>query len=371
MFKKILSLPIDWLTLLLPILLTITSIATIYTITFAGHGGSLATSQSVYAIIGLLVMLVFMFTDYRILGSYSGVLLIIGIVLLLPLLPFWARKLPFVYGALGAYRWLNFKIFQLQPAEIFKLIAAIFGAKYMSDKIGNLRWQQALLFIAIMLISFVLIYLEPDLGTAAVVLSMLTAILLATRPPIRNVLWVVAVIIVLLPIAWIRLPSYQKVRVDSFLHPSQNSQGAGENVQQSLIAVGSGGVYGRGFGRGTQTVLNYVPIAYADFIFAGLAEATGFIGSFLLVACYAILIYRAIAIANVSTEPFGALLALAIAVKFAFQAIVHIAVNIGLLPVTGIPLPFMSYGGTALVIDYACIGILESIYIRHKKAFFA
>lgn len=378
--KKFLALPIDWVTLFVPILVTITGIITIYTITFAEHGSSLAISQLVFALVGLVVMAGFMFSDYRFWGSYAGLLLLLGFLTLLPLLPFWASKLPFTIGVLGAHRWLGFKSFQVQPAEIFKLIAIIFGAKFLSNKIGKLGGRSALLYVAITLVSFAMIVLEPDLGTASVVLVIFSAMLLATRPKLRYIAPVVIVILLALPLIWSKLQPYQKSRVTTFLNTSsiaqcdpsiESSKKENYNVCQSLIAVGSGGMYGKGFGQGSQTVLNFLPVAHADFIFAGFAEATGFVGSFVLVVLYVILVYRAISIASASTDPFGQLLAIGIAAKFAFQAIVHIAMNIGLLPVTGIPLPFMSYGGTALIIDLACIGLLQSIYIRHKKTFFA
>lgn len=379
MLKKILSLPIDWVALFVPILLTITGVTTIYTITFTEHGTSLAFSQLLFAVIGLIVLAGFMFSDYRFWSSFSGILLLIGFLSLLPLLPFWASKLPFTIGVLGAHRWLGFKSFQIQPAEIFKLIAAIFGAKYLSSAIGKLKWQRAVLYILIVLSSFAMIVLEPDLGTASVVLVIFTAMLLATRPKARSVLIVVAVVALISPLVWGKLKPYQQGRVETFLSVSnasfcdpklESTSKENYNVCQSLIAVGSGGMYGKGFGQGSQTVLNFLPVAHADFIFAGFAEATGFMGSFILVVLYALLIFRSIAIATASTDPFGRLLAVGIAAKFAFQAIVHISMNIGLLPVTGIPLPFMSYGGTALIVDLACVGILQSIYIRHKKTFF-
>ncbi|MEX0594761.1 MAG: FtsW/RodA/SpoVE family cell cycle protein, partial [Patescibacteria group bacterium] len=166
------------------------------------------------------------------------------------------------------------------------------------------------------------------------------------------------------------LQPYQQQRIETFLNPASDPLGEGYNVIQSLIAVGSGGLSGQGFGQGSQTVLNFLPVPHADFIYAGYAEATGFIGSSILLILYVILVFRAITIARDSTDPFGQLLALGIATKFFFQTAVHIGMNVGLLPVTGIPLPFMSYGGTALIVDMALIGILESIAIRHKKIVF-
>ena len=368
--RRFLSLPVDWTLLFIPVLLVITGIITIYTITFSQYQASLAINQLTFGVLGLIALVGFMFSDYRFLGSISKILFVVGLLLLLPLLPFWASDLPFVLKVYGAHRWLDFGPLQLQPAEVFKLIAAIFGAKYLAEKIGRLRYQQAAIFISISLVSFGLVLLQPDLGTASVLLVVFAALFLATKPSSRTVLLLLALAAVAMPILWSNLKPYQKNRVETFLNPASDPQGEGYNVRQSLIAVGSGGLMGRGFGQGSQTVLNFLPVPHADFIFAGFAEATGFIGSAILIILYAILVLRAISIARLSLDPFGQLLAIAIAAKFLFQSVVHIGMNIGLLPVTGIPLPFMSYGGTALIIDLASIGILESIYIRHKKFFF-
>lgn len=369
--KKFFSLPIDWFTLLIPLLLLLTGIVTIYTITFAAHHASLALTQLMYGVIGLVFLVIFMFSDYRAIGSVSSTLFIFGILLLLPLLPIWASKLPFVLKVFGAHRWLTFGFFQFQPAEIFKLIAVLFGAKFLSWRIGQLSWRAATAYIVLAVLSFALVLAQPDLGTAGGLLAVFVAMFFAAKPNWRILAVIAALFIIAIPIGWGSLKPYQKSRVATFLNPASDPSGEGYNVRQALIAVGSGGLTGRGFGQGSQTVLNFLPVPHADFIFAGLAEATGFIGSMVLIGLYAFLILRALAIARESTDPFGQLVAIGIAAKFFFQVAVHISINIGLLPVTGIPLPFMSYGGTAIIVDLAAIGILESIHIRHKKFVFA
>jgi rod shape determining protein RodA len=371
MLRKFLAYPIDWLVLVIPILLTGVGVITIYTVTYNGNGNSLMINQLEFAVLGLIGLALAMFSNYKIWRSLSMILFVVGIFLLLPLLPFWAAKLPFVLKVYGAHRWLNLGFFELQPAEIFKLFAAVFAADFWADRIGKARWQFVVIYLVLAIASFGLILLQPDLGTAVVVLMIFVGVFLASKPPIRLVLAILAVVLISLPIAWTQLKPYQKERISVFINPSDDPEGANYNVNQSLIAVGSGGLFGRGFGQGSQTVLSFLPVAQADFIFAGYAEATGFVGSAILVLLYGVLIYRAIVIAQTSSDDaFGELLAIAIACKFTFQAVVHIAMNLGLLPVTGIPLPFMSYGGTALVIDLICVGILESIYIRNKKGFF-
>lgn len=368
--KKFLSVPIDWLLLAIPLILTAIGIITIYTITFTENQATLAIDQAVSAGLGIVAMVVLMFSDYRGLGTISKFLYAFGLLILIPLLPILAPKLPFVLKIYGAYRWLDFGFFQIQPAEIFKLVAAIVGARFLADKIGLLGWKKVVGYAFFGGIPTALILIQPDLGTASVVFVIFLAIFLAARPSVKTLAIVGAGLLIGVILVWANLQGYQKERLETFLNPGADPQGQGYNVQQALIAVGSGGLMGRGFGQGSQTILNFLPVPHADFIFAGFAEATGFVGSIVLLVLYVVLLLRIVAVARASNDPFGQLVAIGLGAKILFQTTVHIGMNVGLLPVTGIPLPFMSYGGTALVIDLAGIGLLQSIYIRHKKAFF-
>lgn len=368
--RKFWNLPIDWFVLLIPTVLTVTGIITIYTITFHQYGNQLAVDQTIFATVAIVVMVFMMSIDYRALRSWNVLLFVLGLLLLIPLLPFLAPKLPFVLKVFGAYRWLNFGFFQLQPSEVFKLIGAITGAAFLAQHIGLMGWRKITGFLILAAVPTGLVMLQPDLGTASVLLVMFLAIFLAAKPSAKTILALVAVVAVMVPVLFFNLQPYQRQRVETFLNPMSDPLGEGYNVRQSLIAVGSGGLFGRGFGQGSQTVLNFLPVAHADFIFAGFAEATGFIGSILAVGLYALLVFRILSVAREADDPFAQLLCVAIAAKFFFQGFVHISMNIGLLPVTGIPLPFMSYGGTALIVDFAAIGIVESIAIRHKKILF-
>lgn len=368
--RRFLSVPIDWVLLIVPLILTSVGLITIYTITYGQHQTGLVADQAIYALLGLGLLLIFMFSDYRILGSLSKAVYLLGLLLLIPLLPSLAPKLPFVIKIFGAYRWLNFGIFQIQPAEVFKLFAAISAAKYLSPYISSLNWKRVLGYILLAAVPTALILLQPDLGTASVVFIVFFGVFLAAKPSAKTILLSLLVLVIGLAVVWFNLQGYQKQRIETFLNPTADPQGQGYNVRQSLIAVGSGGLMGRGFGQGSQTVLDFLPVPHADFIFAGYAEATGFIGSATLLVLYVVMLLRIVAVARVSNDPFSQLLAIGIGSKILFQTTVHIGMNIGLLPVTGIPLPFMSYGGTALVIDLASIGILQSIYVRHKKTLF-
>ncbi|MEX2361857.1 MAG: FtsW/RodA/SpoVE family cell cycle protein, partial [Patescibacteria group bacterium] len=252
-------------------------------------------------------------------------------------------------------------------------IAAIIAAKILAPVIGQINIRKILMYLIFAAVPLIMVVVQPDLGTTTIILTIFIAVFIGAKPSWRVLVGMVIAMVIGLGLLLSNLHNlqpYQQQRIETFLNPASDPLGEGYNVIQSLIAVGSGGLSGQGFGQGSQTVLNFLPVPHADFIYAGYAEATGFIGSSILLILYVILVFRAITIARDSTDPFGQLLALGIATKFFFQTAVHIGMNVGLLPVTGIPLPFMSYGGTALIVDMALIGILESIAIRHKKIVF-
>ena len=187
--------------------------------------------------------------------------------------------------------------------------------------------------------------------------------------PLKKIYLIIglAVLIALSPVAWHFLKPYQKNRIEAFINPTIDPHGAGYNVSQSKIAVGSGGLWGTGLGKGSQSQLNFLPVAHTDFIFAGTAEATGFVGSLILFSLLFFLILRVINVAQTAKDDFGMYLGIGFGVMLLFQILVNIGMNIGIMPVTGIPLPFVSYGGSAMLSNMAAIGILQSIYARHKK----
>jgi len=368
--KRLLNLPIDWFLLIIPIIITVTGIVTIYTITYQEHGFRLVIDQLIFALLGLAVLGYFMFSDYRLLNNHAYLIYLAAIVLLLPLLPIVAPYLGFVPKVFGAHRWLDFGIFQFQPSEVVKVVAAIIAAKIFANNFGEMKIKKILNFSLLAIIPIALVRLQPDLGTSAIITFVFFTVFIAARPPWRILSVIILSLLVIGALVFSNLQTYQKQRINTFLNPASDPLGEGYNVIQSIIAVGSGGLTGRGFGQGSQTVLNFLPVPHADFIYAGYAEATGFTGSTLLIILYVALLFRAFAVARDSTDKFGQLLAVGIAGKFFIQIFVHVGMNIGLLPVTGIPLPFMSYGGTALITDLALIGILQAIAIRHKRIVF-
>lgn len=350
----------DWSLFILPVLLAISGIVVIYSISYGGPT-TIAVDQAIYLALGLVIAVAISFFDYRTLKGLYLILYIIGILLLILVL--------FIGSStFGATRWINLGIFQLQPSEIFKYISIIFLAKFLSD-MQEVNWKKIVWLIAAIAGPMILILFQPDLGTTSVIF--ITLIVLLFVSPVRKIYLIsaLAVLIALSPIGWHFLKTYQKNRVVAFINPAADPQGAGYNVSQSKIAIGSGGLWGRGLGKGSQSQLNFLPVAHTDFIFAGAAEATGFAGSLFLLGLLLFLLIRIVAIAKLARDDFGMFLSIGIGTVYLFQSLVNIGMNIGIMPVTGIPLPFVSYGGSSMLANFAAIGILQSIYMRHKITF--
>lgn len=361
---------IDWFVFLVPILLVATGIATIYTVSFISKGNSLALAQLVSAGIGVALMVGMTFFDYRLLKSLIIPIYLVGIILLMFLITPGLKSLPFVITTMGATRWINLGFTQLQPSELFKLILIIALAAYFSKYKNNLKWYVILGAIGITMIPVIMTLKQPDLGTSMVLVAILVANLVAVN--LKKIYYMVMGLgtLMMMPVMWFMLRDYQKERLTVFLNPQHDPTGSGYNVLQSIIAVGSGGLTGRGFGQGPQSQLNFLPVAHTDFIFAGFAEATGFVGAFVLIIAFVILFLRLISASRISKDDFGMFLAIGTAMMILFQVFVNIGMNISLMPVTGIPLPFVSYGGTSLIINFMMMGIIQSIYLRHKKITF-
>lgn len=351
----------DWALLIVPLLLCIFGIVIIYSITYGGSS-TIALDQIKYTIFGLVIAIALSFFDYRTLKGLYLVLYLIGIGLLLLVLFIGSRSF-------GATRWINLYVFQLQPSEVFKLIAILFLAKLFSDW-QDFDWRRILIVIGSIGLALALILVQPDLGTTSVIFAVTLVLLFTSSIKKTYLIIALAVMLALSPVGWHFLKPYQKHRIEAFINPSADPQGAGYNVSQAKIAIGSGGIFGRGLGKGSQSQLNFLPVAHTDFIFAGTAEATGFIGSLFLFTLLIILIIRVVNVAQVAKDDFGMYIAIGIGTMFLFQSLVNIGMNIGIMPVTGIPLPFVSYGGSAMLLNMASLGILQSIYLRHRKISF-
>ena len=275
----------------------------------------------------------------------------------------------------GSQRWLDLGFYRFQPSEFSKLLLVLFLAAFLADRakrIGEVSTVATAVGFAA--IPTVLVFLQPDIGTALVYAAALAAALffagarwlhLAVLAAIGT--FVVLFVLWLGPAAGLQiLKPYQTARLTAFANPENDPGGAGYNVDQSITAVGAGGIRGRGVEDATQTNLDYLPEHATDFVFASLAEQRGFVGVSILLLLYLLVIWRAIKIVAVARDAFSAIVAGSIAFVLLFQIFVNVGMTIGLAPVTGIPLPFVSFGGSAMVMNLTAIGVLQAISVRRK-----
>ncbi len=359
----------DWIIAILSIILATIGVVIIYSITVGKEGNSfpqLAVNQIVFVCLGILTMVFFVFFDYRLLKNFTAVLYFLMIALLVLVL--FIGK-----GAGGATRWINLGFFQLQPSEISKIILIIVLAKYFSSHQKDIyKFRHIVISGIFVAVPLFLVASQPDLGTALVFVVIWGGMLLISG--IRNIYIFLTSILGLafLPIFWYFLKDYQKNRILTFLNPTADPLGEGYNVIQSKIAIGSGKLLGRGLGHGSQSYLNFLPQAaqHTDFIFAVLAEELGFLGAILLLGLFFILLIRGLRIARLARDNFGMLLSMGIVVMFTFQILINVGMNLGLMPITGIPLPFVSYGGSSMVLVFCALGILQNVIVRHRQIAF-
>jgi rod shape determining protein RodA len=318
--------------------------------------------QLLFIMLGIPLMVGCSFIDYRTWRRWAPALYVINLLLLL----FIMRG---GHSALGAQRWIAIGPLQFQPSEPAKLILAISIAFVLCrntyDRIQDL-WKPLLAAG----IPALLIVKQPDLGTALVIGAILTVQLFFGLPKLGDFLiYVMAVVTAGAAAVGTNavLKPFQKARILVFLNPHADPQGAGYNLNQSKIAVGNGEWFGRGLHQGTQTQLNFVPEHSRDFIFTVLAEEFGFVGALALVVLYGFLFYGGIRTMIVARDRFGFLLAAGIVAMLFFHVLVNIGMTIGIMPITGIPLPFMSYGGSAILTDFAAVGVLLNIYSQKDR----
>lgn len=343
-------------------------LAVLFSTTYDPQAKSEAVRQAFYIPLGFLVLVIMSRLDYRMFRSYSGILYIIVIFLLLFLEIAKATGLGIGKEAMGAVRWIDFGFFQFQPSIVAQLLMVVIMAKFFSDNYETMHKFRTIaksaLYVAI---PTILVAMQPDLGTAFVFVFSWAALLFFSNAKRIYLAIMGAAGLVGLPFIWLFLKDYQRQRVLTFFNPTADPQGAGWNVTQAMIAIGSGQFWGRGLGHGTQSQLNFIPEKHTDFIFAAMAEEMGFLGVIVLLSLYAVLFWRGIRIAILARDFFGTYLVVGILAILFVHVFVNIGMNMGIMPVTGIPLPFVSYGGTPVIVDLAAIGILESVYMRYKK----
>lgn len=319
--------------------------------------------QLIYMAVGLALMYVLSRTDYHGLQRWAPWLYGLNLLLLLFILKGGQ-------SSHGAQRWISIgPLGTFQPSEPAKLILAI-SLAWIFCKAEYTRLRDLWMPLALVAVPALLVAKQPDLGSALVFMAILTAQLFFAVPKIGYfglyAFGVAAVAALSVGTKYVLKP-FQKARLLVFLNPKADPQGAGYNLNQAKIAVGSGEWFGRGLHHGTQTQLNFVPEHSTDFIFTVLGEELGFVGAFGLLALYVVLLYGGVRAMLAARDRFGFLLACGIVAMFAFHIVVNIGMTVGIMPITGIPLPFMSYGGSALLTDFAAVGVLLNIYAQKDR----
>ncbi len=327
--------------------------------------------QLAYAIVGTIGMLLIAAVPPRVFRRihpwlYLAVVLSTGLVLVIGT------------SVQGGQRWINLSLFQFQPSELGKLLLIVGLAALLASRRGV--WGPARMTLGAlgyMTLPALLVFAEPDFGTALVYAAVTLGMLFVLGAPWRHFAWLglgfavaIALVFSILPGMGVPvLKQYQMDRLTAFLHPGQSDlQGDGYHITQSTIAIGNGGVEGKGPEGATQTRLNYLPEHATDFIFSVVGEERGFLGAAWLIALYALLIWRGLKVVTMSRSTFGSLVAAGIVSMFTFQIFINIGMTIGVAPITGIPLPFMSFGGTHTITNLLAIGVLQAIHLHAYQA---
>lgn len=353
----------DWILLIITIILVVYGIIVIYSTATAQVISGITKNQIIFASIGFMLFVVFILINYRSFKVGSIYLYIITLILLCLVLILGRQTM-------GAVRWLDIGFFRLQPSEFAKLFLVIILAKFFSSRQEQGGIKLLILSGLYTVVPVILVMLQPDLGTALVFISIWLSMVFISNINKIYVLVLAGIGVLMTPIAWHFLHDYQRKRILTFLNPQADPLGSGYNVIQSMIASGSGRIFGRGLGYGYQSQLKFLPIQHTDFIFAVLAEALGLVGAFVLLVLFFILLLRILKIASQASDDFGMFLSIGVFTMILFQVLINIGMNIGIMPVTGIPLPLISAGGSSLITTLVALGIVESIAIRRRKIIF-
>jgi rod shape determining protein RodA len=320
--------------------------------------------QMMWILVGLVALMIMILIDYRFLGNYAN-LIYVGVILLLIFV--------FIIGNItrGAQRWINLKVFRLQPAEVAKIAIIIALAKFLGKRLSKLDGVfDTAISCFIVMIPLLLILKQPDLGTALVLVAILIGMLYMSGIPIFHLICLVGLGAIIVLLLWPRLEAYQQRRMLVFLYPDLDPLGASYQLIQSKIAIGSGGLWGKGLFAGTQSQLSFLPDQHTDFIFAVVGEELGFMGGVALLFLYVVILWRGLIIAEQAKDGLGGILAIGVVSMLFFQIFVNVGMTMGIMPITGMPLPFITYGGNSFLVFSMAIGLLENVYLRKQDTMF-
>ena len=349
---------IDWMLVFFIIPIILAGLVTMKSFAPLEDAGNFFSKQIIWVLLSLAVFFVFSFIDFRFLKRTDVIVFLFLFISAILLLLFIVGKVSH-----GAQSWFDFGGFSFQPADMMKLVLVLILAKYFSRRHVEIRDIKHIFISGFYaLVPFILVLLQPDFGSAMIIFLIWLGMVLVSGISKMHLLLVFVSGVAIFSLFWIFIfAPFQKARITNFIHPLADIRGSGYNAFQSTIAVGSGQVFGKGLGFGTQSRLKFLPEYQTDFIFAAFAEEWGFIGSILILVLYALVIWRILLTASLGAFNFEILFCLGIAIFFTSHILINIGMNLGLLPVTGIPLPFMSYGGSHLLTEFAGLGILMSM----------
>jgi rod shape determining protein RodA len=322
--------------------------------------GRFVKRQVTFLAVAMIVLMLAASFDYRLLKVYAGIVYVSSLALLILV------RTPIGTSVKGAQRWFELFGFQLAPSEIAKIALIAMLAAFLSEVRGELTVRDVFRTAALAAVPAFLVFLQPDLGSSIVFAAILVGMLVVAGARARYLalLALTAVVLIVAGFQVGLVREYQIERLKAFLDPASVSQDALHNREQAEIAIGSGGLMGVGYLGGSQTNLDFVPEQHTDFVFTVVGEEFGFAGAVVLLSLYGLLLWRALRVAMLSRDPFGTYLAAGIASMFALQMFVNVGMNVGIMPITGIPLPFVSYGGSSLLLNFAAVGLLLNVHMR-------
>ncbi len=358
----------DWTIIVCTVLLVGIGIIAIGSATHVNQDGlqfsDLVSKQTMFFLVNFCIVIGMQWFDYHKLKDWANVIYVFTIIMLLAVM---------VVGtsALGAQRWIQLGPITIQPSEFSKLLMIICIAKMLESRVNKLNTFRQLAFpVLYVAIPMLLVFTQPDLGTSLVYMAIFIGMVYVAGIRVRLIQIVAATAVLLAPLGWFVLKEYQKQRILVFLNPDIDPYGSGYHIIQSKIAIGSGMILGKGLFAGTQSQLNFLPENHTDFIFSVIGEELGFIGCIVVLMLLFMLIYRSIRVAYTCNDTFGVLVATGIGAMLTFEALVNVGMTTGIMPVTGIPLPFISYGVSALTTNMLSIGLLLNIAMQRKKYMF-
>lgn len=363
----------DWGLPVVAIIISLISIATIYSATrpvIDSEQQSFYLRQLYWFCFGFIGFLFIIMIDYRHIIRFAYILFMVGVAMLIIVI-FFGR------AGMGAQRWLMIGPLSFQPSEFFKILFIITLSRYLSETVqhGLFNLKELLKIFAIfVVIPFILIIKQPDLGTAVMLILFFITMVMVAGVKKRIAILTIIVCLISIPfignIMWDNLRDYQKHRLAAFIEPSADPRGVGYHIIQSKVTIGSGGLFGKGYMKGTQGPLRFLPERHTDFIFSIFAEEWGFIGCVFLFGLYIFLLMKGFDTAKNARDIEGRFLALGATSALSFYFIINVGMTLGMVPVVGIPLPFFSYGGTAMLSNFIALGIIENVRMRRSFALY-